>query len=219
MIARTCLISLILIASANPFQVSAQTPLSRPLDPAATFPREIDDGRFHIVVYQPQVESWQKNRLQGRAALSVSGEGLNREMFGIATLTARTDVDQESRTVWLNELQVSRVSFPGAEAEQHDVENAVRDSLPDWPRTIALDRLLAGLAINNAAAEPGSPLRNDPPRIISSQVPSVLIVIDGNPSMGPVAENPRYMRVVNTPALILYDTSASKYRWPSTMGP
>ena len=90
------------------------------------------------------------NRLEGRAALTVSGDGTKQEMFGIVTLVARTDVDKETRTVWLEDLKISKSSFPGAESKQHELEKAVRDSLSDWPKTMALDRLLADLSINGA---------------------------------------------------------------------
>jgi len=81
------------------------------------------------------------NHLEARAALTVSGAA-NHEIFGIITLTARTDVDKVTRMVWLEDLKISKASFPGAESQQHDLEKPIRDSLPDWPRTIALDRLL-----------------------------------------------------------------------------
>ena len=209
---RTYLTPLILIAPALYSQVASQTPASRSADTARAFPREINNRGFHIVVYQPQIDSWKMNRLEARAALTVSGGDTKQEMFGIVTLTARTEVDKETRTVWLEDPRISKASFPGAESQQHGLERAVRDSLPDWPKTIALDRLVADLSINSAEAQTeAAPLKNDPPRIIFSQVPSVLIVIDGDPVMKPVAGNAKYTRVINTPALLLFDTSASQY--------
>jgi hypothetical protein len=208
----TYLIPLILIVLAHHSSMRAQTPESRTVDTAGSFPRQIDDRGFHIVVYQPQIDSWKMNRLEGRAALTVSGDGSKQEMFGIVTLVARTDVDKETRTVWLEDLRISKSSFPGAGSQQHDLEKAVRDSLSDWPKTIALDRLLADLSINSAEAEGGAaPLKNDAPRIIFSQVPSVLILIDGGPVIKPIPGSTKYTRIINTPALLLLDTSTSQY--------
>jgi hypothetical protein len=142
----------------------------------------------------------------------VSRGGSSQETFGIVTLTARTNVDKETRMVWLEDLKVTSASFPGAKPERGDLEKAVRDSLPIWPGTIALDRLLADLAINGVEAESQSvPLKTDPPRIIFSQVPSILIVIDGEPVMRSVQGSTRYVRVINTPALLLFDSSGSRY--------
>jgi hypothetical protein len=208
---RACLVPLILIAAAS-VRLPAQAPASRPPDTAGAFPREIEERGFHIVIYQPQIDSWKKNHLEGRAALTFTAAGATNEMFGIVTLTARTDVDKETRTVWLEDLQISKVSFPGAESRQHDLEQAVRDSIAGWPRAISLDRVLADLSINNAETEsPSAPLKTDPPRVIFSQVPSVLIVIDGEPQMKAIPGNAQYTRVVNTPALILFNISASRY--------
>jgi hypothetical protein len=176
------------------------------------WPRVVDANGFHLVIYQPQVDSWKNNRLEARAAVTATRPGATQESFGIVTLNARTDVDKMVRTVWFEDVKISSVSFPGAKQEQGELERAVRDSLPGWPRDCSLDRLLADLAINGAeAAAPAMPLKNDPPKIILSQVPSVLILIDGEPVMKPVEGAARYTHVINTPAVILFDTSASRY--------
>ena len=112
---------------------------------AGNWPMQLDDHGFHIVVYQPQVDSWKKDRLEGRAAVTATKAGSSQEAFGIVTLSARTDVDKETRMVALEDLKVTSASFPGAKPEQGDLEKAVRDSLPNWPKVIALDRLLADL--------------------------------------------------------------------------
>jgi hypothetical protein len=191
------------------------SPVSRAQTTAATggdWPQAVDYNGFHLTIYQPQVDSWKKDRLEARAAVTASRGGSSQEAFGIVELTARTDVDKETRLVWLEDLKISSATFPGAKPEQGDLERAVRESLAAWPKTISLDRLLADLAINGAQAQAQTaPLKNDPPRIIFSQVPSVLILIDGEPVMKNVEGSTRYTRVINTPAIILFDTSASRY--------
>jgi hypothetical protein len=87
----------------------------------------------------------------------------------------------------------------------------VRDSAPNWPRTVSLDRLLADLSITQAEAKAKSiRLKNDPPKIIFSKGPAVLILIDGEPMYRPV-EGARYRRVVNTPALLFFDPTAGTF--------
>lgn len=177
-----------------------------------TWPREVDDNGFHIVVYQPQIDKWKDNRLEARAAVTASRPDSTQETFGIVTLSARTEVDKETRMVWLEDLKVTSAGFPGAKPEQGDLAEAIRNSLPNWPKTVSLDHLLADLAINGAQAEAQSmPLKTDPPKIIFSQVPSALIVIDGEPVMKSVESSTRYTRVINTPALLLFDTSGPRY--------
>jgi hypothetical protein len=94
------------------------------------------------------------------------------------------------------------------------VERVVRDSLLSWPRTISLDRHLADLAITGVqAAGQSAPLKTDPSTIICSQVPSLLILIDGEPVMKSLELKGRHdiSASSNAPALILLDTGSSRY--------
>src|SRR5580704_3432853 len=196
--------SLLIVLAATVYAQTATT--------TEAWPMELDDHGFHLVIYQPQVDSWKKNSLEGRAAVTATRTGSTQEAFGIVNLSARTDVDKETRMVMLEDVKVTGASFPGAKPEQGDLEKAVRDSLPNWPKVVALDRLLADLAINGAQPEGASTgLKNDPPKIFVSQVPAVLILIDGEPVLKPVQGSAKYTRVINTPALMLFDTAASRY--------
>lgn len=190
----------------------SQVSLSQNNASGEAWPQELDDNGFHLAIYQPQVDSWKNNKLEARAAVTATRPGVARESFGIVTLSARTDVDKMTRTVWLEDIKVNNASFPGAKSEEGDLERAVRDSISAWPKSVSLDRLLADLAINGAEAQTQSaPLKADPPEIIFTQVPSVLVLLDGEPVMKPVEGFGAYTRVINTPALIVFDTSASKY--------
>ena len=87
----------------------------------------------------------------------------------------------------------------------------IRDSVPNWPKNVSLDRLLADLSITQAQTQAENiPLKNEPPRIIFSTVPAVLIIIDGEPVYKPV-EGTRYTRVMNTLALLLFDPAAGTF--------
>jgi hypothetical protein len=66
----------------------------------------------------------------------VTRSGEPTAQYGIVSLTARTDVDKESRMVMLEGLKVISVSFPAAKSQEPELERAIRDGLPDWPRTI-----------------------------------------------------------------------------------
>lgn len=135
------------------------------------------------------------------------------EAFGIVTLTARTDVEKEQRLVVLHDVKVTSATFPGAKPAEGNLEQAVRDSVATWSRTISLDRLLADLALTGAESEAESnvALKADPPRILFSQISSVLVLIDGMPVLKPAPGSAKYQRVINTPALILFDPSTMRY--------
>jgi hypothetical protein len=72
---------------------------SQPPVTSGAFPREIDERGCHLVIFQPQVDSWKKDRLEARAAVTASRSSSTQDAFGIVAVTARTDVDKETRTV------------------------------------------------------------------------------------------------------------------------
>src|SRR5262249_2548152 len=73
------------------------------------------------------------------------------------------------------------------------------------------DRAEASLAILQARKMAGGqPLRNDPPAIIFSTKPAMLVLIDGQPAYRPV-EKTDLERVFNTRALILREKSGKHY--------
>src|SRR5580658_1690749 len=175
------------------------------------WPREMDAGGMHVTIYQPQVDQWKQNRLEARAAVTVTRSGSSTPMYGIVSLTARTDVDKESRMVMLSDIKVASVSFPAAKSQESEVEHAIRDHLQEWPHTVTLDRLLADMAMTQAEGENESvPVKNDPPKILYSAAPAVLILVDGQPALRTLQGTP-FQHVINTPATLLYDTSGSRY--------
>jgi hypothetical protein len=186
---------------------------SAPTPAVETWPRETDTLGFHLVIYQPQVDSWKKDQLQARAAVTATRPPSNTEAFGIVTLTARTEVEKEMRLVELHDVKVTSANFPGAKPAEGNLEQAVRDSVATWAKTVSLDRLLADLAMTGAETEAQAniALKSDPPRIIFSPVSSVLILIDGTPSLKSAEGSAKYQRVINTPALLLFDPAAMRY--------
>ena len=69
-------------------------------------------------------------------------------------------------------------------------------------RTIALDRLQASLTASGTVNPAGVPVQNDPPRVIVSYSPAILVPISGSPIWRGVPDS-RFERVINTRALIL----------------
>ena len=61
---------------------------------AGTWPREINANRATVLVYEPQIDRWQNNRLAAQAAVSVQPAGAPQPSYGVIWLTARTEVDR-----------------------------------------------------------------------------------------------------------------------------
>ncbi len=172
------------------------------------WPRELDTGSIHLVIYQPQVDRWEGNRIESRSAVIVTRRGDPTQIFGTVSIQARTEVDRETRLVYFEDISIKRADFPSATSLEPTLLKAIRESAKDWPKTVSLDRLLADLSITQAEIKAESVrLKNEPPRIIFSKTPAVLILIDGEPVYRAVEGTP-YTRIVNTPALMLFDSSA-----------
>lgn len=195
-----------------PMSVSLVAMLAQtPAGANGNWPREIDTGSFHLVIYQPQVDRWEGNRIDARSAVMVTQRGDPKEIFGTVSMEARTEVDRVARMVSFEDVSIKKADFPTAAALEPTLERAVRASAGNWPRTVSLDRLLADVSINQAETKTEAvTLKNDPPRIYFSKTPAVLILIDGDPVYR-LVQGTFYQRVVNTPALILLDPGQNKF--------
>jgi uncharacterized membrane protein YgcG len=175
------------------------------------WPRQLASGDNTFSVFQPQYESWDQGRLSGRAAVAVEDRVSSQPKYGVIWFIARTEVDKEARMVTLEDLSVSKADFPTTPDNGAAYLASLRQILTGPPLTIALDRLQAELEVERTE-DPGRivQVKNDPPRIIVSQGPALLVRIDGQPVLREVAGT-GLLRVVNTRVLLLLDRSAGRY--------
>jgi uncharacterized membrane protein YgcG len=175
------------------------------------WPRTITSGGTTILFYQPQIEKWEGNQIQAYAAVAVQQSGAQQQTFGVVYFTARTEVDKVNRLVTLDEFKFNKANFPTEPDKASGYLSILQQYGTGKVRMIALDRLLADLAVNKEEqATAGQDLKNDPPRIIFSTKPAVLVLIDGQPVLRP-AEEKDIQRVINTRALILVDSKKNTY--------
>jgi hypothetical protein len=176
------------------------------------WPREMNVNGAAVLIYQPQIDKWDGNQFEARAAVAVRPPGAPQPSFGVIWISARTDVDKERGLVTLHDIKVPRVSFPASPGRNQDFLRIARQHVPAGVRTIALDQLEANLAISRAetAQTAAVPVVNTTPRIIVSASPAALVRIDGQPSMRQVPGG-SLLRVINTRALILLDPSTGWY--------
>lgn len=146
------------------------------------WPREIETKKAGITLYQPQIDSFKDDTLEGRMAVSIKPP--EKEMiFGAVWFKARMSTDLDERTVTLMSLEIPRVHFPDME------DQAMVDKFTDflikkvqsWNMVMSLDRLLASLSdvedLNNMSVQ----IKNDPPDIYFRKTPAILLSIDGDP--------------------------------------
>jgi hypothetical protein len=183
----------------SPSEGTQDTPGTTHLD---TWPRTfaLDDARLRV--FQPQVEKWEGNRLDFRAAVEAKKSGGTHDIFGVVSGTARTEVNRAARLVTLEDLRLTRSNFPTLPDNGRAYREALEQQWRGAKRTIALDRLQASLAASGTAHSGGVEVRNAPPRIIVSYSPAILIPISGTPVIKEVPDS-RFERVINTRALIM----------------
>ena len=175
------------------------------------WPRVIKTGDTTLTVYLPQLDSWNGRLLEAHAAVSVQTSAKAEPVFGVATLAADTQVDKGTRQVTIEKLRVEKVKFPSATDKEAAFKKLLEQQVPPKVRTVELDRLEALLATTEAQAQGASkPFKNDPPKIVFSNVPAILILVDGAPKYQPV-QNSRMSRLINTRPLILREASGTHY--------
>jgi len=169
------------------------------------WPRVAQSASGTVTIYQPQVDAWQGNTLSFHAAVSIEAPGAKSTVFGVAFVTARTQVDKEDQLVTLDAFTVTRVRFPSIPDSQSAYLALLRGEVPKAARTISLPRLTASLQIvNDKSRAQSAPVKNAPPAILFSTVPAILVLIDGNPKLGP-SPAAGLRRVINTGVLLAYD--------------
>ena len=170
--------------------------------PADPWPRDVSLPNAALLIYQPQVNSWVGNQIDMRAALAIKPTGAKEETFGVVFATARTQVDKVARTVVFENLKVTKTDFPTLPNRGVGYAAALQTALSQQLRTISLDRLEASLAAAGIKPAPVV-VQNDPPQVLVSYSPAILVPVNGAPVWKPVPDNTRFQRVINTSALIL----------------
>jgi hypothetical protein len=184
----------------------------KPSDPG--WPRRFKGSGQEVVVYQPQVDSWDNyTKLHYRAAISVKGGSIKRETFGVAEGDAETVVDPETRTVVLKRTDYE-LRFSGMKPEEAAVvEKSVRQIIPPSSSFVmSLDRVLALLDPAKQSTQQPVEVSVDPPKILYSPKSAILVMFIGAPEFKPVDKDQQdLMFAANTNWDVFFDTTDSRY--------
>ena len=175
----------------------------------ASWPRTMTSGFDTFLIYQPQVENWEANRIHLYSAVELKTGKDSAAKYGVVWFNARTEVDKINRLVTLDQVQLTKVKFPAAADKEAALTDMLQKKLPGATKTISLDRLQAAL---EAAGEEvkGVEVKNDPPKVIVTGKPSLLVLIDGKPQLREI-QGTKLQRVINTRAVILFDNEKKTY--------
>lgn len=178
-----------------------------------SWPRTIELPKARIVVYQPQLETFEADRIKARAAVAVQAAENEEQapIFGVVWFTARVSTDRVERMVTLLEPAVSDIRFPqGSEKSVETIRKLIEKQFPEWNHEVSLDRILTALELAEREQSASEDLQADPPRILFRTHPAVLVLLDGEPRLQPVGDS-GVMRVINTPAFIVLDPGTKAY--------
>ena len=176
------------------------------------WPREYfgEDGSS-VLIHQPQVEEWEDNSLlRGEAAVRLKMSKEDEGTLGAAFIEADTATDLESRTVEIVELRVTDVKFPSVTPGEGEVLGGkLRALIPRRTVEISLDRILASLSREEIAAR-RIEVSNDPPKIVVSTAPAVLVALDGEPVLERAGDTD-LLAAVNTEAFLFRRLSPPRW--------
>jgi hypothetical protein len=211
-----CLLLAVAVSGLTAGPLSAQTspppaakPAPGPVDP---WPRQVQSGTTTFLLYQPQLDSWENNQLEAHAAVSVKTAAAKDPTFGVIWFEARTEVDKVNRIVFLEDLNITRSSFPSAPASAAAWQAALQESEKGkQSKAISLDRLEAELGIvTQKKIGESRPLNNAPPQVVFSTVPAVLVLVDGAPVYR-AQSGTDLQRLINTSSIVLKADSGEVY--------
>jgi hypothetical protein len=144
------------------------------------WPRQLTNSGSVLVIYTPQVEDWPNyTTLNFRMAFSLTPYQ-QKEVVGVVYVTSTTAVDTYTRMVTISGMSVSDVHFPLLDdTTAATMGQRVRDIL-DLTKTVtvSMDRIVAATPKKQAPAG-ASNLKNDPPTIYVSNLPAVLLQLQG----------------------------------------
>jgi len=183
------------------FSAVIATAQTKPADEG--WPRRFALGANSAAVYQPQIEEWSGNSLSARAAIAITETPNKQPLYGVLWFSARAEIDKVNRLVTLSDFKVKKISLPMAGDKAVAFEAAFQARADKQVNVIALDRLLADMAINHATTNTAAyEVKNDPPQILFSTRPALLVLVDGAPVFRPVKDT-NIERVINTRVLIV----------------
>ena len=178
---------------------------------AISWPKEITIPEGKVVIYQPQPEKLDGNRLLGRAAVSVKLNSMEQPVFGAIWFDTRLNIDRSTRMATIADVKVTDVRFPDQKEEKaKKLKTLLEAESSKWDYIIDMDRLLTSIDMAEKREIAAQQINTDPPKIFFVTEPAVLITIEGEPRLQQV-EDTSLMRVINTPYTILFSSSDKTY--------
>gem|GEM_PF-958444 len=180
-----------------------------PLDPI--WPKLVQSEQGSLLIYQPQIDSYEKGNLVAHAALALTTDTQRGEVFGSIKFTAQTKVDTTAKTVLIERGAIEKIDFPD-NASKSIVERLVSRQILGGQAILPLGRFEAALQRAEIQASDETPVtvNTEPPDIYVRTRPAFLVLVEGTPRLSG-EENKSVLRVTNTPEDVFLDTESRQY--------
>jgi hypothetical protein len=179
---------------------------------AQNWPREFTSSQGKVVLYQPQPQKMDGNRVTGVMAFSLLPNGQKEPKFGAMNYDARLNIDRDTRTYRLESLAIPNLKFSGEnkDLDTAKIKAAIIKDLQGWEVVGSLDGLMASLENYQTESKENQRFNNAPPTFIYKNTPHVLILVDGEPKFQDI-KNSDLRHLANTGYVILQTKSDKKY--------
>ena len=175
---------------------------------SSDWPRLVKDGSTEITIYQPQPDSLDGITLQSRVAVSIQRDTDQAPPFGALWVIATLDVDRDADLAYVRSIKIDRTRFTDVpDTDVQSVVSVLESSVPRWNLSLSLSHLRASL---QAADAPAADYRNEPPKVIVSNTPAILLLLDGQPRLQDAGTS-GLKRVANTALPVVFDPRSQQY--------
>jgi len=176
-----------------------------------TWPKSTTTSEGSVVkLYQWQPESFADNTLKAHAAVSILESGKSEPVFGVAWIKATTTT--EGQQVKVQSIYITNLKIPGVTDDDKldHIANSLEDNVASWNISFAQSDLQTSLDLNKQQNNLAGQINNTPPKVLYSNVPSILVLIDGAPKLQHNSEWD-VDAVVNTPFVIVKNRDDQYY--------
>ncbi|MBM6580817.1 SH3 domain-containing protein [Microvirga sp. BT689] len=163
------------------------------------WPRAYEVGKGRMVLFQPQFTEWTDFKMIEAlvAAQYLKAPDAN-PVFGVIGLKGATSYDDDAGEIVISDISVTQLNFSGLSRD--DLKALAVETgklLPAGPITVAEARVTASLAEQKRMIDVTG-LKADPPRILVSTTPAILLQTDGEAAYAPVKGKTGLSFVVNS---------------------
>jgi len=171
------------------------------------WPKIIPLEQITITIYKPEIESFNHNKIEVRAAFNIY-DRTRLPIFGALWFSAMVHIDKSAKTVLYDNITMVNADFPDiTEAKKKEFRELLKSVIPTWQFNASLDNLTIAVKNANTSEQSSNSLNNSPPNIFYEQVNTELVFIDGDPILKEIEGSKLYKYVVNTPYFIILSTS------------